>query len=140
MFGALDVSTSALTAYRTGLDIVAGNIAGKDAMSFVNGEPTPYARRVPLFAPAAPAGGGRGGAGVRIAAVVEDPHAFGKRWAPDDPFAYKTGPNKGYVPLSNVDYTTEMVQAMVYQRAYEANLTVIEMTKSMAASTLRLIA
>ena len=50
------------------------------------------------------------------------------------------GKNKGYVRVSNVDYHTEMVNAMTAARAYEANVTVMEMAKSMAASTLRLMA
>jgi flagellar basal body rod protein FlgC len=44
------------------------------------------------------------------------------------------------VRVSNVDYHTEMVNAMTAARAYEANVTVLEMTKHMAAATLRLIA
>jgi len=41
--------------------------------------------------------------------------------------------------VSNVDYHTEMVNAMVAARAYEANVSVMEVSKSMARSTLRLI-
>ena len=139
MYGVLDVSTSALVAHRTNLDVIAGNIAMKDSMRFENGEPAPYRRQVALYAPAQPSEPGRP-TGVRIAAVVEDSTGCGWRWDPRDPFAHKDGPRKGYVPLSNVDYTTEMVNAMAAQRAYEANVSVIEMFKSMAASTLRLIA
>ena len=139
MYGLLDVATSALVAHRTHLEIISGNIAMKDTMRFENGEPVPSRRRVALYAPARLSAPG-GPLGVKITAIVEDSTPFGLRWAPEDPFAYKTGPNKGKVPLSNVDYTTEMVDAMAAQRAYEANVTVIEMIKSMVGSTLRLIA
>lgn len=138
MYGALDVSTSALTAQRANLDLIAGNIAMKDVTRDEAGNPVPYRRRVPLFAqgrpesPSAP--------GVRVAAVVEDPSPFGLRWDPDHPDALRTGPKQGYVQTSNVDVHTEMVNAMVAARAYEANVTVIEMSKSMMTSTLRLIA
>ena len=37
-------------------------------------------------------------------------------------------------------YSTEMVNAMWASRVYEANVTVMEMTKSMAAASLRLLA
>ena len=73
--------------------------------------------------------------------IVEDyVTPLGLRWDPGHVDAIKTGESKGYVRTSNVDYHTEMVNAMVAQRAYEANVTVIEMAKSMARSTLRLIA
>ena len=139
MFGALDVSTSALVAYRTQLDVIAGNIAMKDSISYENDEAVPYRRRVALLAPGDP---GRGGSapGVHVAKIVEDPTPFARRWDPHHVNAVKEGPNKGYVRLSNFDYHTEMVNAITAARAYEANVTVMEMAKSMAASTLRLIA
>jgi len=138
MFGSLDISTSALTAYRTQLDVTAGNIAMKDVTTRdASGHSVPYRRRVALFAP----GSGRDGSGpgVHVASVVEDPSPFSLRWAPHDVDAIREGKNKGYVRVSNVDYHTEMVNAMTAARAYEANVTVMEMTKRMASTALRLI-
>ena len=54
--------------------------------------------------------------------------------------AIKEGEKKGYVRVSNVDYHTEMVNAIAAARAYEANVTVIETAKAMAMTTMRLIA
>lgn len=139
MFGSLDVSTSALVAHRTNLDVIAGNIAMKDVTRDEFGNANPYRRRVALFAPGA-SSGDRDVAGVHVAAIVEDPSPFGLRWDPDHVDAVKEGEQQGYVRVSNVDYHTEMVNAMVAARAYEANITVIEAAKSMAATTLRLIA
>ena len=137
MYGALDVSTSALVAQRARLDVIAGNIATKDAYSTdADGNAVPYRRHVVLLAPRAT----DGGAGVRVDSIVEDPAPFSWRFAPDDKLAWKSGPHKGYVPLSNIDYHTEMVDAMQAARAYEANITVMDAVKSMAATTLRLIA
>lgn len=138
MYGALETSTSALVALRTNLDVIAGNIAMKDVTRNHAGNPVPYRRRVPLFAPGAP--GDKDKPGVHVAAIVNDPSPFGLRWDPGHVDAIKEGKGKGFVRVSNVDYHTEMVNAMVAARAYEANVTVIETTKSMAASTLRLIA
>ena len=139
MFSVLDTTTSALVAQRTNLDVIAGNIAMKDVTRDEAGNPVPYRRRVPLFAegvshdrPDAP--------GVHVRAIVEDSTPFQLRWDPHHVDAVKEGVQKGYVRVSNVDYHTEMVNAITAARAYEANVTVIEMTKSMAASTLRLIA
>lgn len=139
MYGALDLSTSALTAYRTQLDVVAGNVAMRDSYHLENGEQTPYRRRVPLFAPGDPSRG-PDAPGVHVAKIVEDFAPFGLKWDPAHVYAIKDGPDKGYLRTSNVDYHTEMVNAMTAARAYEANVTVIEMTKSMASSTLQLLA
>ena len=139
MYGVFDVSTSALTAYRTQLDVIAGNIAMKDAVREENGEAVPYRRRVALFAQGDPSRA-RGAPGMHVAAVVEDTTPFGLRWDPNHVHAIKEGKEKGYVRVSNVDYHTEMVNAITAARAYEANVTVMEMAKSMAQSTLRLIA
>ena len=139
MYGVLDISTSALVAQRANLDVISGNLAMKDVTRDEHGNPVPYRRRVALFAAGDPSRG-RGAPGVHVQAVVEDPQAFGLRWDPTHVDAIKEGKNKGYVRVSNVDVHTEMINAMAAQRAYEANVTVIEMTKSMAKSTLRLIA
>lgn len=139
MYAALDISTSALTAYRTQLDVIAGNIAMKDAVRIENGEAVPFRRRVALFA-AGDALGKPGSPGVRVDSIVEDSTPFGLRWDPGHVYAIKQGPQKGYVRVSNVDYHTEMINGMTAARAYEANITVMEMAKSMARSTLRLIA
>lgn len=139
VYGTLDVSTSALVALRTNLDVIAGNIAMKDAVRIENGEAVPYRRKAALFAWGDPSRGPNA-PGVHVAAIAEDPTPFGLRWDPYHVHAIKEGKEKGYVRTSNVDYHTEMVNAITAARAYEANVTVIEMTKSMAASTLRLIA
>lgn len=139
MFGALDISTSALVAYRTQMDVVAGNIAMKDVTRNENGESVPFRRRVALFAAGDPSRG-RGAPGVHVSKIVEDAAPFGLRWDPKHVDAIKDGPQKGYVRTSNVDYHTEMVNAMTAARAYEANMTVAEMSKRMATSSLRLMA
>ncbi len=139
MFSTLDTSTSALVALRTDLDVIAGNIAMKDAVHKENGEAMPYRRKVALFSPGDPSQG-RDAAGVHVAGIVEDQTPFGLRWDPFHVHAIQQGPQKGYVRTSNVDYHTEMVNAITAARAYEANVTVMEVTKSMMSSTLRLIA
>ena len=139
MLGVLDISTSALVANRARLDVIAGNIAMKDVTRDDQGRPIPYRRREALFAPGDPTRG-KDAPGVHIAAIVEDPAPFGLRWDPDHPDAITAGEEKGFVRVSNVNVHTEMVNAMEAQRAYEANVTVMEMAKQMASTTLRLIA
>jgi len=138
MYGVLDISTSALVAHRTNLNVIAGNIAMKEVTRDEAGRPIPYRRRVALYAPGR-GSGSRNAPGVRVTDIVEDPSPFLLRHDPDHADAMKSGERKGYVRVSNVDYHTEMVNAMVAARAYEANIAVIETTKSMVRATLRLI-
>jgi len=133
MFGALDISTSGLVAQRTQIDTIAGNIANIQSTRRADGKPGPYLRRVALFAP----GDGRGGPGVHVEKVVED--TMGKPRMVRDPNHPDADAN-GIVAYPNVEAATEMVNAMVAVRAYEANLTAVEATKSMIASTLRILA
>lgn len=139
MFATLDVATSGLIAQRTSLDVIAGNIALRDVTRDEHGNPNPYRRKVALFAQGDPTKG-RNVPGVHVAAIAEDPTPFGLRWDPGHPDAAKSGSETGYVRTSNVDYHTEMVNALTAMRAYEANAAVIDMAKHMASTTLRLLA
>jgi flagellar basal-body rod protein FlgC len=136
MFGALDISASALTAQRANLDVIAGNVANMYTTRGLNGEP--YRRRVALFAPGDPSAG-EGAPGVHIREVAHDPSPFRKEFNPSHPDAITSGSDKGYVLMPNVDLGTEMVNAMAAARAYEANVTVMEITKTIASSSLRLL-
>ncbi len=133
MYGALDISTSGLVAQRTQLDTIAGNIANAQTTSRLDGRPGPFLRRVALLA----AGDGQGQAGVHVSRVVED-HVRPPRtvYDPSHPHANEDG----IVAYPNVDPMVEMVNAMVAVRAYEANVTAIEATKSIVASSMRLLA
>jgi flagellar basal-body rod protein FlgC len=139
MFGTLDISTSALVAQRTRLDVIAGNIANMQATRDANGDPNPYRRRVALLAAGNPAAG-PDAPGVHVQSVVQDPSPFNKVYDPGHPDALTSGPDQGYVMYPNVDHATEMINALQAARAYEANVTVMDITKSMAAASLRLLA
>ncbi len=138
MFGALDISTSGLVAQRVRLDTIAANIAAADvtrARTDAGGRAVPYRRQYPLFEAALDrAGRARG---VRVAAIAEDRSPFRKgEYNPASPDAA----DDGHVYYPNVDLATEYVNAMEATRAYEANVTAMEATKSMLSATLRLIA
>ncbi|MDD3436089.1 MAG: flagellar basal body rod protein FlgC [Candidatus Gastranaerophilales bacterium] len=66
--------------------------------------------------------------GVTFTGVVEDPNLGEKLYKPGHPDADKDG----YVRASNVNPMVEMADAMLAQRAYEANLALINITRSMA--------
>lgn len=133
MFGALDISTSGLVAQRVHLDTIAGNIANAQTTRRTDGQAGPYLRRVALLA----AGDGRGGRGVHVENVIEDTQ--GKPRQVKDA-GHPDADAKGIVLYPNVDMSTEMINAMVAVRAYEANLTAVDATKTILTNTLRILA
>lgn len=136
MFGALDVSTSALVAQRIRLDTIAGNIANAQATRRADGEPGPFKRRVAVFE----TGDGTGRPGVHVPEVRQDDSPGRLVFDPGHPDAIRNGPLTGYVEYPNVDLSTEMIDAMLASRAYEANISAMEVTKNMLSSSLRLLA
>ena len=132
MYGSFDISTSALTAQRIRLETIASNIANIHSIQ-QQGEPSPYRRLFPIFEAQRTADGGTG---VRVAAIQQDMSDFRMVKEPGNPYADA----QGYVRYPNVDLSTEQVNALETTRAYEANITAIETTKSMIASTLRILA
>jgi len=66
--------------------------------------------------------------GVSFTGVAEDPNLGEKIYKPGHPDADKDG----YIRASNVDPQVEMADAILAQRAYEANLALVNITKSMA--------
>ncbi|HOW17630.1 MAG TPA: flagellar basal body rod protein FlgC [Phycisphaerae bacterium] len=140
MFGSLDISTSALVAQRTRMDVIAGNIANAYSTQRLDGQPGPYKRRFAVFAAGNPAGASPSAPGVHVEAVEEDPAPGRLVYDPQHPDAIRTGPRAGYVEYPNVDLATEMVDAIEAARAYEANITAMDVTKSMISASLRLLA
>lgn len=138
MFGSLDISASALNAYRTRMDVIANNVANINTTRDAYGRSIPYRRAVALFTPGA--AGAPAGQGVRISEVIGDPSPFRKALQPDHPDAVKAGPDQGYVYYPNVDPVIEMADMVAATRIYEANITAFESSKTMIGSALRLLA
>lgn len=136
MFGSLDTSASALVAQRVRMDTIAGNIANAYTTQRADGQAGPYQRRFVIFAP----GDGKGGPGVHVAKVREDQSQGRMVKDPDHPLAIKSGKWKGYVEYPNVEPITEMTNAMMASRAYEANITAMDMTKRMIAGSMQILA
>lgn len=137
MIGTFDISSSALVAQRTRLDVIAGNIANASNVTVrEDGTVVPYRRRFVTFL----SGDGQGGPGVHATEVVEDPSPFRLQWAPQHPHRIREGPLAGYVQLPNVNLTMEYVDALEASRAYEANAAMMNVTRQMAQQALRLLA
>jgi len=142
MFGGLDIPTSGMIAQRTRLDVISSNIANASTVLDSEGKVNPFRRRMAMLAPGDPSslsGPGRS-MGVHVANVELDDAPFQLRWDPSSPYAYKDGPNRGYVPTPNVNSAIEQIDALEATRAYEANVAVAEAFKAMTAQALRLLA
>ena len=74
------------------------------------------------------------GGGVRVSAIVEDPSPFREVYDPGHPDADENG----IVQMPNVDVITEMVNMISATRAYEANVTAMNASKSMASKALEI--
>lgn len=133
MYGSLDISTSALVAQRTRLNVISANIANREVLVNAQGQYAPYQRRIALLAAGDPASGRA--EGVHVADIVTDDTLL-YRYEPDSRFANADG----YVGYPNVDPVKEMVNAMEASRSYEANIAAIEATKSMINAALEVIA
>ncbi|GMG97146.1 flagellar basal body rod protein FlgC [Tepidimicrobium xylanilyticum] len=141
MFDSINISASALTAEKTRIDIISKNMANVNTTRSTGG--MPYRRQMVVFEEQ------RGsnfatylekhtnkfsGKGVEISEIVEDTTPYKLKYDPGHPDANEDG----YVMLPNVDIITEMVDMIDAQRAYEANITAINGTKSMLMKALEI--
>jgi flagellar basal-body rod protein FlgC len=134
MFDVLDIGASGLAAQRTRMDTIAGNVANINTTRNAAGEKIPYRRRIVMFAPGQAENPAR--PGVHVQQIQLDPAPFQKRLDPGHPDA----DGEGYVQFPNIDLAIEYVNMLEASRAYEANITMMETTKAMMNSALRLIA
>jgi flagellar basal-body rod protein FlgC len=124
------VAASALRAQQARMRIIAENLANADSTSKTAGG-DPYRRQAPVFEPTKVAGA----KGVRMSKVEPDQSDFRQEYDPGHPSADA----KGYVKLPNVNSLVEAMDMREAQRAYEANLNVIETARSMEMRTLDLL-
>ncbi len=124
------VAVSALRAQQGRMRIIAENLANADSTSKTPGG-DPYRRQAPVFTPTRVAGG----QGVKMGKVEMDQTEFRQEYEPGHPSADA----KGYVKLPNVNSLVEALDMRQAQRAYEANLNVIETARSMDLRTLDLL-
>ena len=72
--------------------------------------------------------------GVKFTGVIEDPTPAEKVYRPGHPDADE----EGYVRMSNVNPMVDIADATLAQRAYEASLGVMSITKSMASRAIEI--
>lgn len=138
VFSASNISASGLSAERARMEVVAQNIANAHSTRTAGGGP--YRRQQMQFAALLneQLGGVRGGAngfGVRILGIVDDPTELPRIHQPGHPDADA----EGFVLMPNVQLPMEMVDLMTANRAYEANLKVLQAFRQQAEQTLALL-
>ena len=144
LFGALDISASALKAERVRAEVVASNMANSETTRTESGGP--YRRHHVIFqeisaengfgAQLLGLGAGRQAAGgVEVGGVIEDGSVPLVRFDPQHPDA---GPD-GYVAYPDINPLTEMVDLMGAQRSYGMNASAVQAEKSMLTASLDLL-
>ncbi|AOV97362.1 flagellar basal body rod protein FlgC [Edwardsiella hoshinae] len=125
-----DISGSALTAQSKRMNVAASNLANADSVTGPDGEP--YRAKQVVFQ--VKPGAGEEIGGVQVSQVVEDPSPDRLVYQPGNPLADA----KGYVRMPNVDVVGEMVNSIAASRSYQANVEVLNTTKSLMMKTLTL--
>ncbi len=140
-FSSLNIAASGLTAQRMRLDVVAENITNIDTTRTESGDP--YRRKMVVFQAGVTTGSsfrdalfarmnGTTQPGVQVVEIVEDETPFKQVYDPSHPDADEDG----YVSMPNVDLLKETSDSMAAQRAYQANVTVLNALKLVAQAGL----
>jgi len=139
----IDIIGSGITAQHLRLDVISENVTNMNTTRTEDGEIGAYRRKVVVFqaeegrntfrnALAIARDGmvsnirGQRTAGVRVAAIEEDPSDFKLKYDPSDPDANEDG----YVELPNVDLVKEVTDAMAASQAYSADVTAFNLLKN----------
>ena len=136
----LNIAGSALTAGRFRMDVISQNIANINTTRTENGEP--YRRKQVVYEERgldfqralAEENYKLGLGGVRVARVVESDEPFTPVYDPSHPHADENG----YVMMPNVNSAEEQIDLMAATRAYEANVTALNVVKAMALKALEI--
>lgn len=144
IFNSINISSSGLTAERTRMDTISKNIANANTTRTSSG--SPYRRQMVVFQENnknsfsdylslySNTNGLSDKDGVKISSIVEDKSPFKKVYDPGHPDANE----EGYVNMPNVDIVKEMVDMISATRGYEANITSINSSKTMAMKALNI--
>ena len=143
IFSSINISSSALTAERTRMDVISNNIANVNTTVTENG--TPFRRKVVTFQERVTTDfvvpmnvnsedNRETGNGVRVIGISEDNSPFKYVYDPSHPQANKDG----YVEMPNINIISEMTDMITATRAYEANVNIINSAKGMAQAALNI--
>jgi len=128
---AISAAASAMRAQTVRMRIAAENVANANSTG-QSPEEEPFRRRIPLMESTTLASGANG---VKVTGTNFDQSMFREEFNPGHPAA----DSDGYVRLPNVDTLVEMMDLRDAQRAYEANLNMIEAARGMTTRALDLL-
>jgi flagellar basal-body rod protein FlgC len=137
IFAALKISSSALTAQRSRIDVVSSNLANLETTRTPEGGP--YRKRDVVFR-AVPQGGdfdrvlGNTLQTVEVAEIRTNPAPPRMVFDP----AHADANPQGFVAMPNMNLMEEMADLMTATRSYEANVTAIQSAKRMALKALEI--
>jgi len=126
------IAAAGMKAQGTRIRVVAENIANANSLS-ETADGLPYRRKTVTFRNELDRS-----LGANVVAVDEigrDPSEFPQSYDPSNPHANEDG----YVLTPNVNTLVEMMDMREAQRSYQANLNVIEVSKSMLQSTVGIL-
>jgi flagellar basal-body rod protein FlgC len=129
LFDTMFISASGMRVQGERLRVIAENLANVDSVAETAGA-DPYRRKVVTFRNQFDRE--MGVDMVEVSKVGTDPSDFRKKYDPGNPAADAAG----YVSLPNVSGLVEMTDMREAQRSYEANLKVIEASRSMLTRTI----
>lgn len=128
-----DIAGSAMSAQSLRLNTVASNLANADSVASSPG--LAYRAKNPVFA-AMMQGRGRTAesVGVKVQGITESQAPINKQYQPGNPLADATG----YVYTTNVNPVEEMANMISASRSYQNNVEVLNTSKQLMLSTLKL--
>jgi flagellar basal-body rod protein FlgC len=129
---ALHISAAGMKTQGSRLRLIAENMANADSLGKTEGA-DPYRRKVMTFKNTLDRT--LGIETVKVDRVVPDPSEFDLRYEPNHPAADA----QGYVKLPNVNTLIELSDMREAQRSYEANLKVIEASRTMLTRTIDIL-
>lgn len=129
---AMQVATSGMMAQNVRVRVISQNIANADSMATTPGG-MPYQRQTVSFKNVLDRASGI--EVVEIGDIGVDRAPFGRQFDPGHPAADANG----YVLLPNVKPLIEMVDLRQAQRSYEANLRVVDVTRTMVSRTIDML-
>ena len=136
-FQAANISSNGMSVQRQIMDIISENLANVNTIRTDEGEP--YRRKIPIISTREETMfssilGERMQQVATVSGMVEDQSPFRMGYDPEHPMANEDG----YVEKPNINVAMEMVQMIDATRAYEANVSVFNASKSMASQALRI--
>ena len=148
IFTSINIAATGMSVERLRTDVISNNIANASTTRTPEGgafkkssvviEPIASAHptwRMPFVSAEQDNGPGKG---VRVREIVKDTSQGKMVYAPENPDAIQSGPNKGYVEYPNVNIVNEMVDLISASRSYEATSTVIQGAKDMFSAALEI--